>query len=83
MYGIDFFFKKKPLSTKYNYQSHVDRCRVCKDHLKANWIDDEFKQQLKQDILNEVIMCLDALKDDVVNVKTNKNVKHSYNFNRC
>ena len=34
----------------------------------------------KQDILNEVDMCLDPLKDDVGNVKTNRNIKQSYNF---
>jgi len=45
---------KKPLSKEYNYQSHMDRCKVYKDHVKANCIDDEFKQRLKQDILNEV-----------------------------
>ena len=58
----------------------MDRCKVYKDHLKANCIDDEFKQQLKQDILNELKLFLDALKNDVVNVNTNKNTKHSYNF---
>ena len=73
-------FCKKPLSKKYNYQSHMDRCKVYKDHLKANCIDDEFKQQLKQDILNEVKLFLDDLKHDVINVNTNKNIKQSYNF---
>ena len=53
----------------------MDRCKVYKDHLTATCIDDQFKQQLKQDILNEVKICLDALKDDVVNVKTNNNIK--------
>jgi len=47
-------FCKKPLPKKCNYQSHMDRCKVCKDHLKSNCIDDEFKQQLKLAILNEV-----------------------------
>ena len=64
-------FCKKPLSKKYNYQSHMEKCKVYTDHLKLNCIDDESKQQLKQDILNEFKLCLDALKDDVVNVKTN------------
>ena len=32
----------------------MDRCKVYKDHLKANYTDDELKQQLKQDILHEV-----------------------------
>ena len=32
----------------------MDRCKVYKDPLKSNCVDDEFKQQLKQDILNEV-----------------------------
>ena len=73
-------FCKKSLSKKYNYQSHMDRCKVYKDHLKANCIDDEFKQQLKQDILNEVKLFLDDLKHDVINVNTNKNIKQSYNF---
>ena len=58
----------------------MDRCKVYKDNLKSNCIDDEFRQQLKQDILNEVKMCLYALKDDAVNVKTHKNIKQSYNF---
>ena len=44
---------KTTLSNKYKYQSHMERCKVYKDHSKANCIDDEFKQQLKQDILNE------------------------------
>ena len=35
---------------------------------------------MKQDIVYEVKMCLDALQDDVANVKTNKNSKQSYNF---
>ena len=46
----------------------MNRCKVYEDHLKSNCIDDEFKQQLKHDILNEVNIFLDALKDDVVNV---------------
>ena len=58
----------------------MERCKVYKDHLKANCIDDEFKQQLKQDILNELKLFLDALKNDVANVSNNKNIKHSYNF---
>ena len=71
------FVIKKTLSKKYNCQSHLDRCKVYKDHLKSNCVNDEFKQQLKHDILNEVKLFLDALKDDVVNVKTNN--KQSYN----
>ena len=67
-----FVFCKELLSNKYNYQSHMDRCKVYKDHVIANCIDDEFKQQLQQEILNEVKMVLDVLKDEVVNVKTNK-----------
>ena len=55
----------------------MDRCKQYKEHLKANCIDDEFKQQVKQDILNEVKMSLDALKDEVANVKTNKNIQQS------
>ena len=35
---------------------------------------------MKEEILNEVTMFLDALKDDVVNVKTNNHIKQSYNF---
>ena len=58
----------------------MDKCKVYKDHLKANCIDDAFKQQLKQEILNEVALFLDALKNDVVNVNNNKNIKNSYNF---
>ena len=54
-------FCKKTLSKKYNYQSHMDRCKVYKDHLKSNSIDEEFKQQLKHDILNEVKMFLNDL----------------------
>ena len=46
-------YLKKPLSRKCNYQSHMDICEVYEDYLKSNCIDDEFKQQLKQDILNE------------------------------
>ena len=72
--------RKKPLSKKYNYQSHMERCKVYKDHLKANCIDDESKQQLKQDILNVFKLFLDAFKIDVVNVNTSKNIKQSYNF---
>ena len=63
---------KNPLSKKYSYQSHMNRCKAYNDHLKSNCTDGEFKQQLKQDILNEVNMSLDDLKDDVVNAKTNK-----------
>ena len=73
-------FCKKPLSNRYNHQSHMDRCKSYKDHLKSNCINDEFEQQSKQDILNEVKMCLDALKDDVIDFETNKNTKRSYNF---
>ena len=40
----------------------MDRCKVYKDHLKSNSIDEEFKQQLKHDILNEVKMFLNDLK---------------------
>ena len=60
----------------------MGRCKVYKDQLKANCIDDEFKQQFKQDILNDVKLFLDALKNDVVNVNVNnnKNIKQSYNF---
>ena len=49
-------------------ESHTDRCKVYKDHLKSNCID-AFKQQFKQDMLNEVKLCLNALEDDVVNEK--------------
>ena len=49
-------FCKKTLSKTYNYKSHMDRCMVYKDHLKSNSIDEEFKQQWKHDILNEVKM---------------------------
>ena len=79
MYGF-VNFVKKTLSKKYNYQSHTDRCKVYKDRLKSNCIDDELKQQLKRDILNEVKLFLDASKDDIVNVKTINNIKQSYNF---
>ena len=65
---MDLYFLQKPLSHKYNHQSDMDRCKVYKDHLKSNSINDEFKQQLKHDILHEVKMFLDALKYDVVNV---------------
>ena len=58
----------------------MERCKVYKDHLKSNCIDDEFRQQLKQDTLNEFELFLDALKNDVVDVNTNKNIKQSYNF---
>ena len=55
----------------------MDRCEAYKDHLKSHCIDDdEFKQQLKHDILNGFKLCLDALKDDVVNVETNKTVSN-------
>ena len=74
-------FCKKTLSKKYNYQSHMDRCKVYKDHLKSNSIGEEFKQQLKHDIMNEVKMFLDALKNDVVNAKTNSNIRKTYSFN--
>ena len=72
-------FCKKTLSKRCNYQSHMDICKVYKDHLKTNCVD-QFKQQLKHGILNEVKLCLDALKDDVFNAKTNNNIKQSYNF---
>ena len=72
--------KKKPLSKKSNDQSHMDRCKVYKDHVKSNCIDDGFQQQLKQDILNEVDMFSDASKDDIVNVKTHTNIEQSYDF---
>jgi len=58
----------------------MDRCKVYKDHLRSTCIDDEFKQQLKHDILNELELCLDALKNDVINVNTRKNIKQSCNF---
>jgi len=48
----------------------MGRCKVYKDHVKSNCIDDEFTHQLNQDTLNEVKMLLDALKNDVVNVNT-------------
>jgi hypothetical protein len=48
--------KRTTLSMKYNSQSHMDICKVYNDHFKANCIGDEFKQQLKHDILNEVKM---------------------------
>ena len=32
----------------------MDRCKVYKGHLRSNCIDGEFKQQLKQDMLNEL-----------------------------
>ena len=38
MYGLVNFVKKQ-LSEKYNYQSHMDRCKVYRDHLKANCIE--------------------------------------------
>ena len=63
-----------------NYQSHMEICKVYKDHVRANCIDDEFKQQFKQYILNVFELLLDALKNVVSNVNTNKNIKHSYNF---
>ena len=69
-------FCQKPFSKKYNYQSHMDRCKAYKDHLKSKCIDDAFEQQLKHDILNEVKLFLDALKDDVANVKTNKTLRN-------
>ena len=31
----------------------MERCKAYKDHVKANCVNDEFKPQLKQDILNE------------------------------
>ena len=74
-------FCKKSLSKKYNYQSHMDRCKVYKDHLKSNSLDDEFKEQLKYDILNEVKMFLDDLKNEFVNAKTNNNIRQNYSFN--
>ena len=44
-------------------------------------MDEEFKQQLTHDILNEVKMCLNDLKNDVVNAKTNNNIRKTYSFN--
>jgi len=70
-------FRKKTLSKEYTYQSHMDRCKAYKDHLRSNCIDDEFKQQLKHDVMNEFKLFLDALKNDVINVTTNKNIKQS------
>ena len=58
----------------------MDRCKVYKDDLKSNCIDDEFKQKLKHDLSNEVKLFLDASKDDVVNVEANNNIQQSYNF---
>ena len=68
MYGFANSFEKT-LSNKYTCQSHMDRWKVYKGHLKSNCIDDEFKQHLKRDILNEVKLFFDALGYDVVNVK--------------
>ena len=65
MYGF-VNFVKKTLSKKYNYQSHMDRCRVYQDHLKTNSIDEEFKQQLKHDILNEVRTIIDGATREVL-----------------
>ena len=31
---------KNPLSKKYKYQSHLNRCQVYEDHVKANCIDE-------------------------------------------
>ena len=59
-------FCKKTLSKKYNYQSHMDRCNVYRDHLKSNSIDEEFKQQLKHDILNEVRTIIDGATREVL-----------------
>ena len=53
MDGQFFFFFKKKHQNKYNCQSHMDSCKVYKDNLRSNCIDAEFKQQLKQYILNE------------------------------
>ena len=59
---MDFVkFVKKSLSKKYNHHSLMDRCKVYRDYLKVNCIDDESKRQLKQVILNELNV-LDALK---------------------
>ena len=37
-------FRKRPLSKKCNYQSHMDICKVYKDHFKANCIDECFER---------------------------------------
>ena len=78
MFGFVNFVRT--LSKKYNYQSHMDRCKVYKDHSKSSCIDDESKQQFKYDILNKVKLVLDALKDDIVIVKTKSNIKQYYTF---
>ena len=48
-------FCKNTVIKKYDYQSHTDRRKVYRDHVRSHCIDDEFKQQLKQDTLNELI----------------------------
>ena len=55
MYWFVNFVKKKHSSNKYDYQSHMDRCKVYKDHWKADCIDDEFKQQLKQGMILQCV----------------------------
>ena len=56
MYGFVNFVKRH--YQRNNYQSHMDRCKVYKDQLKSNSIDEDFKQQSKHDIFNEVKMFL-------------------------
>ena len=58
----------------------MSRCKVYKDYLKANSIDDEFKEQFKNDILNEFRMFLNTLKDDVIHTKNDNNIKRTLNF---
>ena len=79
MYGFAKF-AKKPLSKKYNYQSQMEICKVYEDDLKSDCIDYEFKQQLKQDVLDKFELVLKVLKNDVVIVSANKNIKQSYNL---
>ena len=40
--------QKDLLSKTYNYQSHMDRCKAYKNHLKSNRNDDGFKHQLNE-----------------------------------
>ena len=68
MYGFVKFVKN--LYQINIITNHIlDRCKVYKDQLKSNCTGEEFKQQLKQYILNEVTMVFfDDLTYDAVNV---------------
>ena len=71
IYAIVNFVK-----TLYQRNIIINHIWIDVKFIKSNCIDDEFKQQLKHDILNVVKMFSDALKDDVADIKQTKTLSN-------